>query len=547
MQTKISHPKSLLSLAASLLIIFNNLEALAANQVIGVNTREPAVIDTTANNADPEVELNIKDENKLKINVSKPIQKIDSQAFSSKEEMMQEYFQLQKGMDSEDIQVLWSSTVDRNPVIKFALKKLASPPDQRKAHSSLMVKTVSALISGASILPGLLGADSITSSATSAGGTIAKRALASTQMPKNIPLTDTELIHLARLVEDLQDRIIKNYYQYRNDLEALKMAHQEVVKQNIAYSVALRANDKLEIMATKVLYDNALKDEMNLKRDVKIHMLELERLAGTDAMNTLRLGKIVIADNVSEEKGMPLPEEQAKKLPKMTEYNTGSYVDVSVCDLAKETSSELQDEMKDMLSDLSILWGAAIERSETIKFAILKLSNPDGKVEKTSAVKRILSPLAGVASVVGLGMGDPVTASGAIFSGNFLNSFLAEDNAKFNARLSKVTDTDLVLLAQETDNLQQKLVTLYCAYTGALLELDFANKIVQSRKEHFDTAVKSSDEYKSIADVFYKEAVANQYRARQNVLSARLALEQFVGNEAIVSIDKNIQKRLSMK
>lgn len=496
--------------------------------------REEAEIDFTKK----DVNLEIKEENKLKINVKEPVKKIEGQAFNSKQEMMDQLFQAQKEMDTEDIQILWNSTVDRNPVIKFALKKLAVPPEQRKFQSSLMAKSVSALISGASLLPGLLGADSVTSSAASAGGTLAKRAIASKQMPKSLPLTDTELIHLARLVEDLQDRIIKNYYEYKNDLEALKIAHQEVIKQNIAYSVAIRANDSLSLMTTKVLYDNALKDEMNLRRDVKMHRLELERLAGSNTLNSLKLGKLLL-----DEKN----KNSLASIPNVKDKNEKTCVNMSIRDLAQETNSELQDEMKDMLSDLNILWNAAVERSETIRFAILKLSNPDGKIDKTSSVKRILSPLAGAASVIGLGTGDPITATSAIFSGNFLNSFLSEDNARLNSQLSRVTDTDLVLLAQETDNLQQKLVNLYCNYTGSLAELDFADKIVENRRQHFESAQKISSSYKNIADVFYKEAIANQYKARQNVLSSRLALEQFVGNEALLSIDKSIKKRLSLK
>ena len=72
-----------------------------------------------------EVELNINNDNKLKINVTEPIKQIDGQLFKSKEEMMSQYFQVQKKMDIADIKVLWESTIDRNPIIKFALKKLA--------------------------------------------------------------------------------------------------------------------------------------------------------------------------------------------------------------------------------------------------------------------------------------------------------------------------------------------------------------------------------------------------------------------------------------
>ena len=49
-----------------------------------------------------DVELKINDENKLKINVTEPVKQIDGQLFKSKDEMMSQYFQVQKKMDIDD-------------------------------------------------------------------------------------------------------------------------------------------------------------------------------------------------------------------------------------------------------------------------------------------------------------------------------------------------------------------------------------------------------------------------------------------------------------
>jgi len=520
-----------------MILIFSNNKVLA-NQEESINTTSQNEQNYISSLKQNEVNLNIKNDNKLKINVTEPVKQLDGQLFKSKEEMMSRYFQVQKKMDIDDIKVLWESTIDRNPIIKFALKKLAMPAEQRRVHSSIMAKTVGTLISGASILPGLLGADPFTSSMSSASGTIANRLISSKDMPKQLPLTDTELIHLARLVEDLQDRMIKNYYEYKSDLESLKIARQEVLKQNIAYSVAIRANDPIAVMAAKVLYDNAYRDELNLMREVKSNRLELERLAGSDALNSLMLGKILISD---------IKETPVKTLPSISDTNVNVYSDKSVKELAQEAGSELKDDKCNMLLDLNTLWNAAVERNETIRFAILKLSNPDGKVEKISSVKKILSPLTSVASMIGVGMGDPVTATSAVIGGGMLNSFLSSNNAELNAHLSKVTDADLVLLAQETDNLQNKLVTLYCDYTGALVELNYVDKVLNNRKNYYESIQKNTSGIKSVADVFYKESISDQYKARQKVLNTRVALEQFVGNEALLSVDKNIKQRLSMQ
>jgi hypothetical protein len=157
-----------------------------------------------------------------------------------------------------------------------------------------------------------------------------------------------------------------------------------------------------------------------------------------------------------------------------------TYADLDLKRIADELKGDLDDEKADFVSDLKILWEAAVERSETIRFAILKLSNPNGEEEKKSVVKKILTPLASVAPLIGAGTPDPLAGSGAILGGGLLSSVLS-DNSALNSHLSRVTDTDLVLLAQEIDTLQENLVTLYYNYLNSCKRLELADKVVENR------------------------------------------------------------------
>lgn len=221
-----------------------------------------------------------------------------------------------------------------------------------------------------------------------------------------------------------------------------------------------------------------------------------------------------------------------------------TYADLDMKRIADELKADLDDEKPEFLSDLKVLWEAAVERSETIRFAILKLSNPDGEQDKSGIVKKILTPLASVAPLIGAGSPDPVAGTSAIFGGSLLGSVLS-DNSAFNAHLSKVTDSDLVLLAQEIDNLQQKLVTLYYNYLNSCERLELADKILENRYKYYQQVQKSTPEVISVADVFYREAIDMQYKTRQELLSSRAALEQFVGSQALNAVDKNIKDRLA--
>lgn len=135
----------------------------------------------------------------------------------------------QKERDLKDLEKLWQGTVENNQVIEFALKKLATPESQRRIHSSLMAKTLSAIVSGASFVPSLMGANPAIQTSAFSAGRLAQGLLNKKNVPQETPLTDTELIELAGMVEDLQDTLISSYYNYKNTLTQLKATRSKML------------------------------------------------------------------------------------------------------------------------------------------------------------------------------------------------------------------------------------------------------------------------------------------------------------------------------
>lgn len=212
----------------------------------------------------------------------------DSLLISDKE-IMDEIVKLQREKDLEDIDNLWKGTVENNQVIGFALKKLATPESQRRIHSSLMAKTLSAIVSGASLAPALVGADYMVQSGSYAAGRIAQNLLNRKNIPQEIPLTDTELIELAGLVENLQDKIINAYYNYKGSLSQLKEVRSRELLYSKNYAKALDEEDFLEIAISSSLYDDMQIEEMKYLQSAKKYHLELQRLAGKKVVDGLNL------------------------------------------------------------------------------------------------------------------------------------------------------------------------------------------------------------------------------------------------------------------
>ncbi len=228
--------------------------------------------------------------------VEKPEIKIESNAKQLKgsllvndSETLAHLIEIQKDHDIKDLEKLWQGTVENNQVIEFALKKLATPESQRRIHSSLMAKTLSAVIAGASFVPSLMGANyGIQTSAFSAGR-LAQGLLNRKTVPQQTPLTDTELIELASMIEDLQDSLISSYYNYKNTLSQLKDTRSKMILYSRNYTKALDSGNILEIAISSSLYDTMRIQEFNLEQSAKKYHIQLQRLAGKKVVDALDL------------------------------------------------------------------------------------------------------------------------------------------------------------------------------------------------------------------------------------------------------------------
>ena len=236
-------------------------------------------------------EITLENPNELTIQYSKEIDKLKGNLFIDSTEEAQIIINKQQEADLEDIENLWNATVDKNQVIKFTLQKLAIPEEQRRVHSSLMAKTAAALISGASMIPSFMGMNYGIQSASYATARLANNFI-NRQNHKNLeaqPLTDTEAIELANLIEELQDEIVISYYNYKNALNKLKNCREQMLLYNKNYSTALQNGDRLEIAVSSALWDEQVIEEYKLMQEVKKYQLILQRLAGKETIDNLNL------------------------------------------------------------------------------------------------------------------------------------------------------------------------------------------------------------------------------------------------------------------
>jgi hypothetical protein len=219
-----------------------------------------------------------------------------------------------------------------------------------------------------------------------------------------------------------------------------------------------------------------------------------------------------------------------------------TYADLSIKKMALEISKEIEIDYNDMLSDLSLLWQGAATRSDTIKFAIYKLSNPDKDKPDSNAVKKVLTTIAGMSTMVGVGMGNPVLASAALIGGNTLG-IMSTDTKALNYKYTQVTDADMIILVRKVEELQQKVVDMYYDYLTARELYNMATAMVKRSYENYKASAKLTRSVVLMTDTFYREALDEQQKARGSFFEKRSRLEQLVGNEVFKDFENLVDKR----
>lgn len=212
---------------------------------------------------------------------------------------VEDLIRMQKEEEVKDIDALWQATIDKNTLIKFTMNKLNTPESQRRLHSSIMAKSLSSLIYGASYIPMFMGQNAMIQSASFSAGRLANNFLnrdASTA--QSAPITDTELIQLAGTIEELQEKIISSYYEYKGALNKLKDTRSRIILYNKNYSKALRDNSLTELVVSSALYEEMQLQEYKQEQEAKKYYLALERLAGKEAVDNLILSQYALKNQL---------------------------------------------------------------------------------------------------------------------------------------------------------------------------------------------------------------------------------------------------------
>lgn len=219
-----------------------------------------------------------------------------------------------------------------------------------------------------------------------------------------------------------------------------------------------------------------------------------------------------------------------------------TYADLSIKRLSKEIAKELESDEREMMGDLSLLWHGAATQSDTINFALYKLSNPEEDKPDEKSIKSVLGNIASMSTVAGATMGNPMIAAGSLLGGNLLSIF-SQDTKALNYKYTKVNDADMIILVRKVEELQQKTVDLYYDYMTSRKKMLMLEKMAQDRKKNYELSQNSSREILLISDAYYRNAVDAFAKATSEFYTNRATLEQFVGHDIFIQFEEDVASR----
>ncbi len=203
-------------------------------------------------------------------------------------------------------------------------------------------------------------------------------------------------------------------------------------------------------------------------------------------------------------------------------------------------AQELRDAEELAVSDLALLWQAAVERSGTIRFAIEKLSRrtATGDIQTGPGfTQRMVQSMARLGGVAGsLWTGTPA----GVMGGSLVEQMVSGDPS--NSAISRITDADMLILAKEVEHLQSAVISSYYEYKHAHGLWKLSQKAKRELSTFYDALDPNTTEtsaMRPVLDSMFDGITQEEETYKQDYISARNSLSLMVGADAILALEQN--------
>jgi hypothetical protein len=240
----------------------------------------------------------------------------------------------------------------------------------------------------------------------------------------------------------------------------------------------------------------------------------------------------------------PLKTARAQVLIEKNRYKPSSSSAYSLFDrmntLDAQIAQQLRDDEEAHLKAITFIWQSAVERSDTIRYAIDQLSNRDamqsGKSDSGEFSKKLLRTIGQLGGAAGTILtGSPAGSIGTQMI-NDLTGPTAQDIK--NQRL-QISDTDMLFLARAVSSLQEDVIKAYETWQDANARLALAEEARRSIGRYANDAEATLPHgFGVIVDSLLQTQAQQVTQAQADVQQARNTLMLIAGPEALTTLDQ---------
>jgi hypothetical protein len=182
---------------------------------------------------------------------------------------------------TKDLAVLWQAAVERNSTIRYAIEKLSRKDATGKAPVDPWTKR---LLGSLVNLGGVAGSVLTQSPVGILGSGVVQEALGTTSAPDptRLPVTDADMVILAKSVDGLQTQLFEHYLAYRQSKQLLTMCQAS----RRAMAMQLTSADPNNV-ALEVILDITQQDLLHYQQAFSSARNALALLTGTEAVQAI--------------------------------------------------------------------------------------------------------------------------------------------------------------------------------------------------------------------------------------------------------------------
>lgn len=165
-----------------------------------------------------------------------------------------------------DMAMLWQAAVEKSGTIRYAIEKLSrrdatGKPVSNDGFTKRMIQSIARLGGAAGSMvtgtpAGVLGGDMI-------NGLLMEDPVDGL----NTPITDADMLILAKSVESLQTQLLEAYFDYRHCRERWQLSRETSTSMGTHYKSARKSTKKSLRPLIESLYDNVRQEEVDAERD----------------------------------------------------------------------------------------------------------------------------------------------------------------------------------------------------------------------------------------------------------------------------------------